>query len=132
MGFGLECIAALIITSSPQVRIEETPRTELRGVVVKSDNKTLYLQHEGLIVPLQVKPTTQIDGMQMSEARPLQEGEEVRASFTIDATQNVATKVERVKSKPRPSSSQLSKPRASFVPDEGGTSGQATPMPNPY
>jgi hypothetical protein len=67
---------------------------ELSGTVVKADGKTLYLEHMGAVVPLKIDEETQFSGEGVKGSRDLSEGQEVRASFTVeDETTNVAQRI---------------------------------------
>jgi hypothetical protein len=62
---------------------------ELSGKVIKSEANTLYLEHMGAVVPVEIASETRFSGVQ--SANQLAEGQDVRASFTVQAeTRNVA------------------------------------------
>lgn len=66
---------------------------ELSGKVVKADSKTLYLEHMGAVFPLRIDEKTEFSGQGLSSSRDLSEGQEVRASFTVEKTTNVARRI---------------------------------------
>lgn len=67
---------------------------EISGRVVKTDGKTLYIEHMGAIIALQVDRSTQIEGTDAKKIKAL-EGQDIRAVFTVkDKKQNLARIVE--------------------------------------
>jgi hypothetical protein len=66
-------------------------KKELSGKVIKSENSTLYLEHMGAIVPIEFGGDTRFSGVR--SAGELTEGQEVRASFTVDDTKNIADSI---------------------------------------
>ena len=66
---------------------------ELSGTVVKTDANTVYLEHMGAIVPMKIDASTQFSGAGVKSSRDLTEGQEVRASFTVKETTNVADRI---------------------------------------
>jgi hypothetical protein len=67
---------------------------ELTGKVVRSDKKTLYVEHMGAVVPLKIDRKTKFEGDTLKSSRDLKEGQEIRASFTVEnGTNNVATSI---------------------------------------
>jgi hypothetical protein len=92
---------------------------ELTGKVVKAERNTLYLEHMGAIVPLQVQRDTKFEG-EFTRLRDVKEGQEIRASFEVkNQTKNV---LKSVRSEP------------SFEPEpmqQPGTGGTGMP-PEPY
>jgi hypothetical protein len=65
---------------------------ELTGHVVSSDASTLYLEHMGSVVPVQIGPETRFFGVRSADR--LVEGQEVRASLTVtDDGKNVASSI---------------------------------------
>jgi hypothetical protein len=66
---------------------------ELTGRVVKSDRKTVWVEHAGAIIPLKVDKSTQFTGTEQKRASDFKEGDEIRASFSVDKTDNVATSI---------------------------------------
>ena len=86
----------------PGERTERTPQgggaiageRELSGTVVKADSRTLYLEHMGAVFPLKLDDRTEFSGAGVSSSRDLKEGQEVRASFTVEKkTTNVARRI---------------------------------------
>lgn len=68
---------------------------EITGKVIKTEKDTVYLEAEnGAVVPLQVNDQTQFTDPNVKSASDLQQGQDVRASFTIeDQTKNLATSI---------------------------------------
>ncbi|SEU09446.1 hypothetical protein [Stigmatella erecta] len=66
---------------------------ELTGRVVKSDRKTVWIEHAGAIIPLKVDKSTQFTGTEQKRASDFKEGDEIRASFEVNKTDNVATSI---------------------------------------
>jgi hypothetical protein len=65
--------------------------SELTGKVVRSDAKTVWIDHMGAVVPLTINASTVFEGGTITRARDLKEGQEVRASFEVqNKTSNVA------------------------------------------
>ncbi len=90
-----------------------TGERELSGTVVKTDATTLYLEHMGAIVPLKIDEKTRFSGEGVKSSRDLTEGQEVRASFTVeDETTNVASRVAVASGAPPASGTQGIPPEA--------------------
>lgn len=71
--------------------MEEMHRGELTGKVVKADQKMVYVDYMGAIVPLKIESSTKFVDPQLKRAADLKEGQEIRASFKVDKkTNNVA------------------------------------------
>jgi hypothetical protein len=68
---------------------------QLQGRVVKSDRKTVWIEHMGAIVPLKVDKNTQFADRDMKRASDFKEGDQVRASFEVRETDNVATSISK-------------------------------------
>lgn len=68
---------------------------ELTGRVVKNDKKTLFVDHMGAIVPLKIDKNTQFNDPSLKKAADIKEGDEIRASFEVRKTENVATSIEK-------------------------------------
>jgi hypothetical protein len=66
---------------------------ELAGKLVKAESTIVYLEHMGAIVALRVDENTRFSGEGVKSSRDLREGQEVRASFTVKGTTNVADKI---------------------------------------
>jgi hypothetical protein len=64
---------------------------ELTGKVVKTDANTVWIEYSGAVVPLKVDANTHFEGASIKRARDLKEGEQIRASFTVNnRTDNLA------------------------------------------
>ncbi|WP_224369349.1 hypothetical protein [Hyalangium versicolor] len=68
---------------------------QLTGRVVKNDKKTVWIEHAGAIVPLKIDKNTQFADPSLKRAQDIKEGDEIRASFEIRKTDNVATSIEK-------------------------------------
>ena len=66
---------------------------ELTGKVVKADNKMVYVDHMGVVVPLKVDKSTQFTDPALKRAKDLQPGQEIRASYEVKETDNVAKSI---------------------------------------
>jgi hypothetical protein len=67
-------------------------KKELSGKVIKSEANTLYVEHMGAVVPVEIGRDTRFSGVQSADE--LAGGQEVRASFTVTAeTRNVADSI---------------------------------------
>lgn len=67
-------------------------RKELSGKFIRSEASTIYLEHMGAVVPIEIARDTGFTGVR--SARDLAAGQEVLASFTVVAgTRNVADSV---------------------------------------
>jgi hypothetical protein len=66
---------------------------ELTGKVVKSSSKMVWVDHMGAIVPLEVDSKTQFTDPTLKGAKSLKEGQEIRASFEVKETKNVAKSI---------------------------------------
>lgn len=82
-------VLALLGATATQADTGATGRRELSGTVIRSDGSTLYLEHMGAIVPVEIRSETRFSGVR--SAHELAAGQEVRASFTVKGdTKNVA------------------------------------------
>jgi hypothetical protein len=68
---------------------------ELTGKVVKADAKTIYITEStnGAVVPLKVDKSTQFADPNLKRAKDLQPGQEIRASYEVKETDNVAKSI---------------------------------------
>lgn len=66
---------------------------ELTGKVVKSTSKMVWVDHMGAIVPLKVERTTVFADPSLKGAKNLKEGQEIRASYEVKETDNVAKSI---------------------------------------
>lgn len=66
---------------------------ELTGRVVKSDKSMVWVEHADAIVPLKIDKKTQFTDPSLKRAQDLKEGDEIRASFEVRKTDNVATSI---------------------------------------
>ncbi|KFE71801.1 hypothetical protein [Hyalangium minutum] len=68
---------------------------QITGRVVKSDKKMIWVEHAGAIVPLKVDKNTQFTDPSLKRASDFKEGDEIRASFEVRKTDNVATSIQK-------------------------------------
>jgi hypothetical protein len=68
---------------------------ELMGRVVKKSRKTVWLDHQGAIVPLTINKDTRFTQPGLTRIQDINEGDEIRASFEVKETENIATTVQR-------------------------------------
>jgi hypothetical protein len=66
---------------------------ELTGKVVKADSKTIFVDMHGAVVPLKVDKSTQFNDPNLKKAKDLQPGQEIRASYEVKETENVAKSI---------------------------------------
>lgn len=67
-----------------------TPSREISGRVVQASPSKLFLEHMGAVVEFNIASDAQFSGGKLTSSRDLSEGQEVRASFTIEnKTSNV-------------------------------------------
>jgi hypothetical protein len=74
---------------------EQVSGNQLTGRVVKSEKKMVWLEHMGAIVPLKIDKNTQFNDPSLKKATDIKEGDEIRASFEVRKTDNVATSIEK-------------------------------------
>jgi opacity protein-like surface antigen len=72
---------------------EQLGGNQLTGRVVKSEAKTIYVEHAGAIVPLKIDKNTQFTDPSLKRATDIKEGDQIRASFEVRKTDNVATSI---------------------------------------
>ncbi|WP_224250249.1 hypothetical protein [Hyalangium gracile] len=68
---------------------------QLSGRVVKANKKTVWLEHAGAIVPLKIDKNTQFADPSLKQAQDIKEGDQIRASFEVRETENVATSIQK-------------------------------------
>lgn len=94
---GVLTVGALVLLIAPVARAGgEAPGPadgrELSGTVIKSEADTLYLEHMGAVVQVEIGRETRFFGVR--SANELAAGQEVRASFAVTGgTKNVAHSV---------------------------------------
>ncbi len=73
---------------------QQAQEGQLSGTVVKAEKNTLYIEHMGAVIPLKIVEGTKFSGEGLESSRDLFEGQEVRASFTVQGeTTNVASSI---------------------------------------
>jgi hypothetical protein len=111
---------------------------QLTGRVVKSDSKMVWLEHSGAIVPLKIDKNTQFTDPTLKGARDIKEGDEIRASFEVRKTDNVATSIQKSSVGMGGSGTEVMSPDSSInqspgtlPPSNDGTGGSGTDMSSP-
>ncbi|MCP3097606.1 hypothetical protein LZ198_01810 [Myxococcus sp. K15C18031901] len=67
---------------------------ELSGKVVKTETSKVFVQDaQGAVVPLDIDRTTQFTDPNLKKAKDLKEGQEIRASFEVRETKNMAKSI---------------------------------------
>ncbi|MFP2907023.1 RNA-binding protein [Pyxidicoccus sp. 3LFB2] len=66
---------------------------ELTGKVVKAESKMVWVDMQGTVVPLKVDKTTTFGDANIKRAKDLQVGQEIRASYEVKETDNVAKSI---------------------------------------
>jgi hypothetical protein len=66
---------------------------QVTGTVVKSSSTLLHLRTDNGIIPIKVGRDIKIDDPTVKRVRDLKEGQQVRASFDIQGTDNVAKSI---------------------------------------
>jgi len=91
-------VGASVLLGAPSARAAEREgaaageKKELSGRVIKSEPNTLYVEHVGVVVPMEIGQETRFSGVR--SAAELAKGQEVRASFTVkNDTENVAESI---------------------------------------
>ncbi|HEX9402667.1 MAG TPA: hypothetical protein VF912_21405 [Anaeromyxobacter sp.] len=91
-------VGASVVLGGPSARAAEREgaaageKKELSGRVIKSEPNTLYVEHVGVVVPMEIGQETRFSGVR--SAAELAKGQEVRASFTVkNDTENVAESI---------------------------------------
>lgn len=73
---------------------EQLSANQLTGRVVKSERRTIWVEHAGAVVPLKVDKNTQFLDPNLKRATDIKEGDQIRASFEVKETDNVATSIQ--------------------------------------
>lgn len=66
---------------------------QVTGTVVKSSSNMLHLRTDNGIIPVKIDKDTQFQDPNVKRAKDLKEGQQVRASFDIKGTDNVAKSI---------------------------------------
>lgn len=72
---------------------EQMGGNQLTGRVVKSERKMIWVEHMGAVVPLKIDKNTQFTDPTLKRATDLKEGDQIRASFEVKKTENIATSI---------------------------------------
>ncbi|XXF76045.1 hypothetical protein P2318_23700 [Myxococcaceae bacterium GXIMD 01537] len=100
---------------------------ELTGQVVKSDKKMLYLKDAtGAVVPLKVDKDTKFNDLSMKSLKEIQQGRDIRASFKVEGTENIATSIQPAQAGTGGSGVMEQKDTGINQPDQGGSMQQDT------
>ncbi|WP_309889436.1 hypothetical protein [Archangium sp.] len=79
--------------SSQTASAQPMGEKEVTGTVVKSSSTLLHLRTDNGIIPIKVGKDIKIDDPSVKRVRDLKEGQQVRASFDIQGTDNVAKSI---------------------------------------
>jgi len=82
-------------TQAQQGSSQQLAANEITGRVVKSNKKMVWVEHAGAIVPLTINKQTQFGDENLKRAQDIKAGDEIRASFEVNNTDNVATNIQR-------------------------------------
>ncbi|MDY7225545.1 hypothetical protein [Hyalangium rubrum] len=74
---------------------QQLSSNELMGRVVKSSKKMVWVEHAGAVVPLTINKDTQFADPNLKRAQDFKEGDEIRASFEVRKTDNIATSIQK-------------------------------------
>jgi hypothetical protein len=81
-------------TAAPKPAGGEASAKEITGRVLLASPSKLFLEHMGAVVEFNIAPDAQFSGGKVGSSRDLSEGQEVRASFTVEnKTTNVAKRI---------------------------------------
>jgi len=118
-------------TSEATSKAAEGTSREITGRVLQAGPSKLFLEHMGAVVEFNIAPDAQFSGGNLRTSRDLSEGQEVRASFTVENnTTNVAKQISLAReggAAGRQATPGQSEPGMGTHPSEGRTSG--TPAP---
>jgi hypothetical protein len=94
---GVLTVSASVLLGADATRAAEEAaaageKRELSGKVIRAEANTLYLEHMGAVILVEIGRGTRFSGV--PSAGELAEGQEVRASFTVrNDTKNVADSI---------------------------------------
>jgi hypothetical protein len=80
-------------TLSQSGTADQLSGNQITGRVVKSERKTIWVEHAGAVVPLKIDKNTQFTDPNLKRAADIKEGDQIRASFEVRKTDNVATSI---------------------------------------
>ncbi|WP_426750639.1 RNA-binding protein [Myxococcus sp. Y35] len=66
---------------------------ELNGRVVKAESDKIFVDMQGAVVPLEVDRSTTFSDPTLKKAKDLRPGQEIRASYEVKETKNVAKSI---------------------------------------
>ncbi|HKD39928.1 MAG TPA: hypothetical protein VKB87_06520 [Myxococcaceae bacterium] len=94
-------------------------KNEVTGKVVKADPNAVWIDHMGAVIVLKLDPNTRFESADVTRAKDLKEGQEIRASFTVhNKTTNVADSISLEGSGARPNPSGLDAHRTATSPQK--------------
>jgi hypothetical protein len=102
-------------TEARQGSTQKLGSNEIIGRVVKSSKKMVWVEHAGAIVPLTINKQTQFNDPNLKRAQDFQEGDQVRASFEVRKTDNIATSIQKSDSSMGGSGSTMPAPDATHT-----------------
>src|SRR5260370_3963101 len=72
----------------------DVAKNEVTGKIVRADGNTVWIDHMGAVIPLKIEPNTRFESAGIARPKDLKEGQEIRASFTVqNKTTNVADSI---------------------------------------
>jgi hypothetical protein len=104
--------------ATPEQAGREAAAKEISGRVVQASPSRLFLEHMGAVVEFRIASDAQFSGGDVRSSSDLSQGQEVRASFTVEnGTTNVAKRIS------------LTREAGSAGPPHGGTGSATEPKP---
>ena len=119
--------------SAGEQRGGEAPK-EITGRVLQAGPSKLFLEHMGAVVEFNIAPDARFSGGNVRSFRDISEGQDVRASFTVEnKTTNVAKEISVTSGAGATGSKQGAPERGPIAPGERSPSdqGNRTPTPEP-
>jgi hypothetical protein len=108
--------------SSATGSTSEAAAKEITGKVLQASPSKLFLEHMGAVVEFNIAPDAKFSGGDFRSSRDLAEGQEVRASFTVEnKTTNVAKELSLAGSGAMGSSGSTGSSGTGAVPGERGS-----------
>jgi len=109
-------------------------QNQLTATVVEAKGKELFVEHQGVVIPLKVEKDTKIEGMTGKKLSDLKPGDEVQVSFMVkNRTENIALDISKSSGMGGAgtggSSTSGSSPGGSMGEDQGVGGSQQQPKP---
>lgn len=97
-GSGTQGSTGQVGSTGQQGSMQQLGSNEITGRVVKTSKKMVWVEHAGAIVPLKINKQTQFADPTLKRAQDFKEGDEIRANFEVQKTDNIATSIQRASS----------------------------------